>query len=255
MRTIRAIASGMRIELVRKKDFYVLFIFLIVLMLFLSSQQYFQIEGIARYIRDFGYTMVMLFSFIIAVTFAAKQIPSEIESRTIYPLLAKPLSRYAVVLGKFCGASAVAILSFSIFFGTYAFFYKISGGGSAILLWQAFFFGALFLALTSALVVFFSNFLTVSANVTLNLLAYAAILGFSAQLRELVLYSKGLVSAAWGSLFYLLPHFDFYDLRIRITHEWDPLAAWVVISVTVYTLVYCFMLLYFAGLIFRRKKL
>ncbi len=255
MRTIRAIASGMMIELVRKKDLYVLFIFLIVLMLFLSSQRYFQIEGISRYIRDFGYTMVMLFSFIIAVTFAAKQIPSEIESRTIYPLLAKPLSRHAVILGKFCGASAVAILSFSVFFGAYTFFYKISGGGSAVLLCQAFFFGTLFLALVSALVVFFSNFLTVSANVTLSILAYVAILGFSAQLRELVLYSKGFVSAVWGSLFYLLPHFDFYDLRIRVTHEWDPLAAWVVVSVAAYTLVYCFMLLYFAGMIFGRKKL
>ena len=255
MRAIRAIASGMIIELVRKKDFYVLFIFLAVLMLFLSSQQFFQIEGISRYIRDFGYTMVMLFSFIIAVTFAAKQVPSEIESRTVYPLLAKPLGRHTVILGKFCGAAAVSIVSFSIFFGVYFFFYEASGGGGAVLLWQAFLFGVLFLGLVSALVVFLSTFLTMSANVTLSLLLYVVILGFSEQLRELVLYSKGLISLAWGVLYYLLPHFDFYDLRIRITHEWDPLAGWVVMSVMVYTLVYCYALLYFAGIIFRRKKL
>ena len=65
MRTIWAIAKVSINELIRKKDFYVLFIFMLVMLGFLSIQNFFDIEGITRYVRDFGYTLVMLFSFII----------------------------------------------------------------------------------------------------------------------------------------------------------------------------------------------
>ena len=55
MRSIWAIVSSMIKELVRKKDFYVLLIFLLVLLVTLASQTIFHIEGISRYLKDFGY--------------------------------------------------------------------------------------------------------------------------------------------------------------------------------------------------------
>jgi len=256
MRTIWVITCSMIKELVRKKDFYVLFIFMVILLTLLFYQSFFQIEGITRYIKDFGYSLMMFFSFVIAVTFAAKQLPSEIESRTIYPLLAKPLSRHMVILGKFCGSVSVSVISFVLFFLVFGVFYVMGGEISGlVLLGQGFLFGILFLSLVSALVIFFSNFMTMSASVTLSFLLYIVIGGFSDSIRETVLFSKGLASVASGILYYLLPHFDFYDLRVRITHAWDPLPCWVVAVVTVYTLIYCFALLYFAGVIFRRRKL
>lgn len=256
MRAIWAIASGMIRELVRKKDFYVLLMFLLILLGLLSSENFFQLQGVTRYIRDFGYSLVMFFSFIIAVTFVAKQIPSEIESRTIYPLLAKPVSRHAVIMGKFCGGVTVSVVSFCLFFSAFTLFYLTGGEGkSFVLLAQWFLFGVLFLCLISALVMFFSNFLTVSANVTLSFLLYLMITGFADTLRDLVLFSKGLAGILPGILYYLMPHFDFYDLRIRITHAWDPLPVWVVMAVVIYTIVYCTVLLYLSGKIFERKEL
>ena len=256
MRAVWAMACGMIKELIRRKDFYVLLIFMVVLLGLLFSQRFFHIEGISRYIRDFGYTLMMFFSFVIAVTFAAKQLPAEIESRTIYPLLAKPLSRYEVILGKFCGSVAVSVISFVLFFAIFSLFYAGGGGiPSPVLLGQGFVFGILFLTLVSALVIFFSNFLTMSANVTLSFLLYIIIGGFSDSIRDSVLFSKGFTSIASGILYYLLPHFDFYDLRVRITHAWDPLPFWVVAAVAAYTLIYCFALLYFAGVVFRRRRL
>ncbi|MDD5476006.1 MAG: ABC transporter permease subunit, partial [Syntrophales bacterium] len=155
MRPELAVAQCVVKELVRKKDFYVLFMFLFVLLALLSSQTFFHLEGVARYVRDLGYTMVMLFSFIISVGFSAKQIPSEIETKTVYPLLAKPISRSGVVVGKYLGGAAVSLLSFSVFFSAYAAFSILSGKGpAAMLMAQAFACGALFLVLTSAMSVF-----------------------------------------------------------------------------------------------------
>ena len=44
-----------------------------------------------------------MWSLVIAIGTAARQIPAERENRTIFPLLAKPVSRWQVILGKFFG--------------------------------------------------------------------------------------------------------------------------------------------------------
>ncbi len=256
MRTIWAISREMLMELIRKKDFYVLLILMLVLLGFLSSQSFFQVQGVERYIRDFGYSLVMFFSFLIAVIFCAKQLPAEIESRTIYPLLAKPLSRFKLILGKYTGGVMVSAIAFTLFYSVYAAFYILGGGGrNFVLLFQGYIFGVMFLCMVAALVIFLSNFLTMSANVALSALLYVVINGFSTVLRDGALMYKGPVSVLYGIMYYLVPHLEFYDLRIRIAHGWDPVIAWVVWAVIVYTFVYCFFLLYFAGLIFKRKRL
>jgi len=256
MRAAAAIAGGMIKELIRRKDFYVLFMFLLILLGVLASQTFFQLEGISRYVRDFGYSMVMFFSFVIALTFSAKQLPAEIESRTIYPLLAKPLSRHTVIAGKFLGGVAVSIIAFSVFYVLFGLFcFTGEGAGGTALLAQGYFFGALFLCMVTALSLFLSNFLTMSANVTLTFLIYIMISGFGEQFREMVLYTSGWKTGFYNILYYLLPHLEFYDLRVRITHGWDPLPLWIVLAVTVYTMIYCFALLYLAGFVFRRRKL
>jgi ABC-type transport system involved in multi-copper enzyme maturation permease subunit len=255
MRAAWVIACAMIKELIRKKDFYVLLIFMLILLGLLASQSFFQLEGVSRYLRDIGYSLVMLFSFIVAVTFSARQIPVEIESRTIYALLAKPISRSRVILGKFLGCMMISVISFSFYFAVYLAFYILETGISdLVLLGQAFFFGILFMFLVPALVIFFSNFVTLSANVMFSFLLYFIVTGFSDTIRDAVAASKGITSAALGVLYYFLPHFDFFDLRVRITHEWDPLPAWVVFAVAFYTVAYCFILLYFSGKLFERKK-
>jgi len=256
MRAIASMVREMLLELLRKKDFYVLFILMLVLFGLLSAQTFFDIEGISRYMRDFGYTLVMLLSFIVCVTFSARQIPSEIESGTIYPLLAKPVSRSMLVLGKFWGAVVISVITFTLYFGVFVLFcFTEAGRAEVVLLMQSFLFGIMFLSVVSALTVFFSVFLTTSANVAITFLIYFFVISFSDLLRDAVLAGKGIASVGFGIIYYLLPHFDFFDLRVRITHAWDPLPLWVVVAVTAYTVVYCAGLLFFAGRIFGRKKL
>ena len=126
---------------------------------------------------------------------------------------------------------------------------------SPVLLGQGYVFGILFLCIVTALVMFFSSFMTMSANITLTFLIYIIIGGFSDSLKGILLGSKGLAAALYGILYYLLPHLEFFDLRIRITHAWDPLPMIMVLYVFGYAVIYCCALLYSAGYIFRRKKL
>ena len=256
MRSLWAIAKVSINELVRKKDFYVLFILMSVVLGFLSMQDFFGIEGISRYVRDFGYTLVMFFSFIIAATFTARQLPEEIETKTVYPLLAKPVSRFTVVGGKFWGGFTVLAAAFTLYYIVFAGFY-LSGGDTVmpVLLLQGFAFGIFFLCLVCAMVVFFSNFMTVSANVTVSILIYFMVNGFADKLREAVLHAEVPLAGALSVLYYIIPHFDFFDMRVRLTHSWDPVAAWVVGAVLLYTVLYSVFLLYLSGKVFEGKEL
>jgi ABC-type transport system involved in multi-copper enzyme maturation permease subunit len=58
----------------------------------------------ARMIVDSGLTTIAAFGVLLAIFIGAFMIPHEIESRTIYPILAKPVRRFEFLLGKYVGA-------------------------------------------------------------------------------------------------------------------------------------------------------
>src|SRR5262249_48082852 len=68
--------------------------------------------------------LIWVSSLVIAIGTAARQIPAERESRTIIPLLAKPVTRAQVVLGKFFGCWLATGLCLAVF---YSFFGVVCG--------------------------------------------------------------------------------------------------------------------------------
>ena len=194
---------------------------------------------------------------IIAVSFSAKQIPSEIESKTIYPLLAKPVSRIYFILGKFLGSLLISIIAFSVFYALYVGAIMVKGEGAGIILMlQSYLFSVLLLAFLSALAMFFSLFLTISANFTIIFILYFFTYWYNDTLKDLIVSSSQKVPyLLYSALYYLIPHFEFYDTRIRLVHMWDPLPLWVITSVTVYTVIYISLVIWLATSLFKRKSL
>src|ERR1700744_407037 len=120
MRNIFAVASIVIKELYRRKDFYVLFIVTILICLVMASVNIFNDDKIVRYLKELCLLLVWISALVIAVTTTARQIPVERENRTLLPLLAKPVSRSQLVLGKFFGcwfACGLALVCFYVFFG------------------------------------------------------------------------------------------------------------------------------------------
>src|SRR6478609_4234995 len=120
MSKISAIAGVVLKEMHRRKDFYVLFIITVLLSLIMASVNFFNEEKIVRYLKEISLLLIWVVSLIIAVTTAARQIPAEREARTLFPLLAKPVTRSQVLLGKFFGcwlACGGTLICFYLFFG------------------------------------------------------------------------------------------------------------------------------------------
>jgi ABC-type transport system involved in multi-copper enzyme maturation permease subunit len=120
-----AIAGVVIKEMYRRKDFYVLLVLTALITLVLGSVNFFNDPKIVRYLKEVCLLLVWISALVIAIGTAARQIPAERENRTIFPLLAKPVTRWHVILGKFLGcwfACGIALVVFYLFFGL------VSGG-------------------------------------------------------------------------------------------------------------------------------
>ncbi len=57
----------------------------------------------ARVLSDLGVASLSTFAVIVAVVLGATSLYREIELKTIYPILARPIGREQYLFGKFCG--------------------------------------------------------------------------------------------------------------------------------------------------------
>lgn len=255
MKQIWIIARNTIQALVRKKDFYVFFLMLLLLLVLLLSEKFFGIQDTSRYMKDIGFSGLWLFTLIIAVTFAARQMPEEIEAKTIFPLLAKPVSRPLLLLGRFLGSVLAASSAYTIFYLLYICLVSLRGEGvvSVVLLIQSYFLGLCFVSMVCAVSIFLSLCFTFSAAITSSFIIYLAVMWCIDNLRAIILSAGGLKSILLTILFYLVPHYEFYDLRVRLIHAWEALPAWIFFAVVGYTVLYVSMILCLSHLNLRRK--
>lgn len=108
---IAAIAANTFTELTRLKVFYVLLLFALLLigtsvfMAQLTFQEEFQV------LKDIALGSMGIFTSLLAVVATARLIPQDIEERTIYTILAKPVARLEYLLGKLTGVLLLLALS------------------------------------------------------------------------------------------------------------------------------------------------
>jgi hypothetical protein len=118
-RRIAAITGNTLTELTRLKVFYVLLLFALVLigssifMAKLTFQQEFQV------VKDIALGAMSTFTSLLALVATARLLPQDIEHRTVYTILAKPVPRIEYLLGKLLGVLlllAISVIAMSALF-------------------------------------------------------------------------------------------------------------------------------------------
>lgn len=117
MRNFFIITWTVWIEYLRRKDFYVV---LILTGLFVLSALVARALGVrtadeAFFLMSFGLSLAWLLAGVLTIMLASRQLPREFDQRTLYPLLARPLSRITFLAGKITGVSALGMLSLLLF--------------------------------------------------------------------------------------------------------------------------------------------
>jgi len=257
MNTIWAIAAVVIKELYRRKDFYVLFVLTALLTLLMGSLSFFHDAQAVRYLKELCLLLIWVSALVIAITTTARQIPAERENRTIFPLLAKPVSRAQVILGKFLGcwlACGLALLVFYVFFG-------VVSAAREHALPLASYFQALWLhwcalAIVVALALGGSLvFAAPSSNATICFVVCLGILLVGRHLNKVALSLPEPSQTLLYTVYFAIPHLELFDVRELIIHDWG-LIAWPVWALaTVYAAAHTAVLLLISWLVFRRKPL
>jgi ABC-type transport system involved in multi-copper enzyme maturation permease subunit len=241
MYKILVLAGGVLKEIVRRKDLYLIFMLLLVIVFYASFISFGGETGFLRYFKEIVISLAYIFSVIIAATFASRQIPQETEAKTIYPLLAHPLSRGQFILGKFAGVVFVSAASFSLFYLVFviALVLRHDFSTPALLLVEGYFLHLFLLTFFVALTLLLSLFLSPAANTVLILIFYFATNWFGATFPDYV----------------LLPHPELFDIKEKIIHTQDIVPLWAVLFLAAYAVIYASIFLTAANAAFRRRNL
>jgi hypothetical protein len=111
IRRIAAITTNTLTELTRQKAFYVLLIFALILIVSSVFMARFTFQQEFQILKDVSLGAMSIFSSLLAIVATARLIPQDIEDRTVYTILAKPVPRFEYLLGKLFGALLLLAIS------------------------------------------------------------------------------------------------------------------------------------------------
>ena len=258
MNNVFALAGVVIKELYRRKDFSVLFVMTALITLVLGSVRFFDNADIVRFLKEICLLLIWICTLVIAITTTGRQIPAERESRTILPLLAKPVSRWELIAGKFAGcwlACLAALTVFYFFFGVITATREHAWPG--MIFFQAFWLHAFFLAVVVALALLGSVVFTAqSSNATICFIIVLGILIVGGHLNQVALRMRGAGGEAVYAIYYAIPHLEWnYNVQNLVIHDWVGIDWLSIAGVTLYDALYTGFLLGLTWLVFRRKSL
>jgi ABC-type transport system involved in multi-copper enzyme maturation permease subunit len=206
-----------------------------------------------KIITDLGLSAITLFCVLIAILVGGRIVYREVEKRTIYIMLSKPVRRWEFILGKYAGLMGVLLVS--LFLMTAAFYIillvvRIPAPVRLLLPVVMTFFE---LAILTAVAVLFSTFVTPITGAVFTFAVYF-VGHLTRDLKLLASMSPSpLVKFVSLFLYYVLPNLDNFNIRGEVVSNavLDPGA--LSLSV-VYAIVYTATLLLVSVAIFNRKE-
>ncbi len=205
---------------------------------------------------NLGLTAVSLFGIVIAIFIGIGLVSKEIERRTLYTVLSRPVRRWEFIAGKFLGlAGTLVVNTFFMAIGVFGALLYVSHhlqGPDRWLLVALYFIILQFLIIT-ALALFFSSF---SSPLMAAVFAFSLfVIGtFAEDLRGFAAMASGAARWLATGAAYLVPNFSALNVITSVAHQ-QPVSGQLILYNTAYALIYTLMALSGAVLIFERRNL
>jgi Cu-processing system permease protein len=233
---VAAVAANTFRETVRERVLYNL-VFFAVLMTFagllLGELSIRQDEKI---IKDVGLGAIELFGTAIALFIGVGLVSKEIERRSLYPLLAKPLTRGELFLGKFAGLAFTLLVNVMVMtLGVHATLLA-TGRPADLGLTVAVYTTYLGLLLVVALAMLLST-LTTSTLAAVGTLGFVLAGHYSDVIRNMREVAPGMPVWLVTALYYAIPNFRNFDFKSRVASG-ELIPGDVLLSVTLYAAAY-----------------
>lgn len=204
-------------------------------------------------LKSFGLAGIYIFGSIITIFLGASIIFKEIERRTFYFVLSKPVSRLDVILGKFCGLFAAIIITTMVMTAVYLGVILWNGGGFDSPGLIAVFYQLFEMGLFVAIMVFLS---TIATPLTSTIAAVMILFGGHA-MSSVLRTAEQIGGALYGFIqvvYYVFPNLEKFSLRNTAVHGITPSVTAVILTI-LYAIFYSAIMLYLANVFLKRKEL
>jgi ABC-type transport system involved in multi-copper enzyme maturation permease subunit len=205
---------------------------------------------------NLGLTAVSLFGVVIAIFIGIGLVSKEIDRKTLYTVLSRPVRRWEFIVGKFLGlAGTLAVNTFFMAIGVFAALLYVSHRFQSSDGWilVALYFIVLQFLIVTALALLFSSF---SSPLLSAVFAFSLFIigSFAEDLRGFAAMAHGLGRWLATAVAYLVPNLSALNVINSVAHE-QPVSQPLIIANSVYALLYAGVALCGAVLIFERRNL
>jgi ABC-type transport system involved in multi-copper enzyme maturation permease subunit len=242
-------------EAVRDRVLYNLILF--VLLLVASAPLFGQISiGMERLILvNVGLSSISLFGVIIAIFIGIGLVSKEIEKKTLYTILSRPVRRWEFIVGKYLGLIMTLVVNTALMTAGFYIALMVTNGlhKADSLLLVAIYFTVLQFLIVTALTVLFSTF---SSPIFSAIFAFALfVIGtFAEDLKNFAAISKGAAKLLATAAAYLMPNFASLNIIAQAAHD-QGVGGRLILFNTLYAILYSASAVVAAVLIFERRNL
>ncbi len=251
MKAVWAIAKLTIREAIRNRILYLLVGFAVLLISFSWIIGKLTVGDELKIVKDLCISGIHIFGMFITVFIGISLIFKEMEKRTIYLVISKPIRRYQFLLGKFAGLSlllfGVLLILIAVFYGVI-----ILRGEYPPRMLLAFYTMYLEWLIIAGVAILFSSFSTplLSTMLTLSIFLMGHLTESLLMLKDRL--TSTIADSVLTALFYALPNLELFNIRSQMVHNL-PLPTGYLLTATSYCVLYLGTLLMFASFLFQKK--
>jgi ABC-type transport system involved in multi-copper enzyme maturation permease subunit len=251
VKRVMAVASNTFRETIRERVLYNLVFFAILMTLSGLLLGRLSIRQDEKIIKDLGLAAMDVFGTVIALFVGVQLVGKEIERRSLFPLLAKPLGREEFLAGKAAGLAFTLLVNVGVM--TLGLYLTLLLTGRALdpALLKAAYGIYLGLLLVMALALMFS---TLTSSAVASICTFVAVVAgrYSDVIRNMKEVGADVPNGLTQVLYWVLPNFRNFDFKNAVVYAL-PVPPGTLALVTLYAIVYLVVVLTIAMAVFRSK--
>ncbi|MCP4155258.1 MAG: ABC transporter permease subunit [bacterium] len=250
---LKAIALNTFKEAARNKVFYLLVAFGVLAAISSKIVSLLTLGDHVKVLKDVGLASINFFSVLIAVFTGVNLVYKEIDKKTIYNILSKPIPRSSFIIGKFLGLAYTLLVALLAMVVMFVLFLWVSTGEIDSRLLVYFLFLYMELLIITAISLLFSSFSTpiLSSIFTISLYLIGQVLWTFNLFKDYL--NSALDKFVAYFFYYILPNLDKFNLKNAVVMKTE-IGSQLILDSVLYAVVYISAILLLAIFIFNKKE-
>lgn len=253
MRNIFIIAKNTFKQVIRDKILYGLLVFAFLFLGSIAVLSSLSLGEDVFVIRSFGLAGIYIFGLVITMFLGASIVHEEVERKTTYFILAKPVTRAQLIWGRFMGLWAGVSLTILLMAGVYLLIIFLNNGNFDYMAIYAIGLQLLEMGILISILIMLSIFTSpLAATIYTILILYIGHL--LTLIRTLSLKSGWVAKIILLGVYYLAPNLEKFNIRNLIVHN-IPISFTEIILSVAYSVFYILLAVYIAQKLLAMKDL